>query len=32
MALSGLDVINAKQLLDDSKGNLRTALIKVKSD
>ena len=32
IALSGLDVINAKQLLDDSKGNLRTALIKVKSD
>lgn len=32
IAMSGLDVINAKQLLDDSKGNLRTALIKVKSD
>ena len=32
IALSGLDVINAKQLLHDSKGNLRTALIKVKSD
>ena len=32
IALSGLDVIYAKQLLDDSKGNLRTALIKVKSD
>ncbi len=32
IALSGLDVIDAKQLLDDSKGNLRTALINVKSD
>ncbi len=32
IALSGLDVIKAKQLLDDSNGNLRTALIKVKSD
>ena len=32
IALSGLDVINAKKLLDDSKGNLRTALINVKSD
>ena len=32
IALSGLDVIDAKQLLDDSKDNLRTALIKVKSD
>ena len=30
IALSGLDVIEAKQLLDDSKGNLRSALIKVK--
>ena len=30
IALSGMDVIDAKQLLNDSKGNLRTALIKVK--
>jgi len=32
IALSGLDVIEAKKLLDDSQGNLRTALIKVKID
>ena len=32
IALSGLDVIEAKQLLNDSKGNLRTALITVMSD
>jgi len=32
IALSGLDVIEAKQLLDDSHGNLRTALIKAKSN
>ena len=31
IALTDLDVIEAKQLLDDSHGNLRTALIKVKS-
>ena len=30
IALSGLDVIEARQLLNDSKGNLRTALIAVK--
>ena len=30
IALSGMDVIDAKQLLNDSKGNLRTALIRVK--
>ena len=29
IALSGMDVIDAKQLLKDSKGNLRTALIRV---
>ena len=28
IALSGLDVINAKKILDDSQGNLRTALSK----
>ena len=28
-ALSGLDVVNAKEILDDSQGNLRKALIKV---
>ena len=32
IALSGLDVIVAKRLLNDSKGNLRNALIKIKSD
>ncbi len=32
IALSGMDVIEAKQLLNESKGNLRKALIKVKSD
>ncbi|WP_269610304.1 N-acetylmuramic acid 6-phosphate etherase [Prochlorococcus marinus] len=32
IAMSGMDVIEAKQLLSDSNGNLRTALIKVKSD
>ena len=32
IALSGMDVISAKQLLDDSQGNLRTALINVKTD
>jgi len=32
IALSGMDVIQAKQLLNDSQGNLRTALITVKSD
>ena len=30
--LSGMDVIDAKQLLKDSKDNLRTALIKVKDN
>ena len=30
IALSGMDVIDAKQLLNDSKGNLRAALIRVK--
>ena len=29
IALSGLDVVNAKEILDDSQGNLRKALIKV---
>ena len=29
IALSGLDVIEARQLLNDSKDNLRTALITV---
>ena len=32
IALSGLDVIEAKQLLNDSKGNLRTALITFNRD
>ncbi len=32
IALSGMDVIEANQLLNDSNGNLRTALIAVKSD
>ena len=32
IALTGMDVIEAKQLLDDSKGNLRTALITLKCD
>ncbi len=32
IALTGMDVIEAKQLLDDSNGNLRTALIKFKFD
>ena len=32
IALSGMDVIDAKQLLKDSKGNLRTALIKIKDN
>ena len=32
MALSGMDIIDAKQLLNDSKGNLRTALISVKDN
>ena len=32
IALTGMDVVEAKQLLDDSKGNLRTALISIKSD
>ena len=31
IALSGIDVVDAKRLLDDSQGNLRTALVKVKS-
>ena len=31
MAISNLDIIKAKQLLDDSRGNLRTALSKVES-
>ena len=31
IALSGIDVVDAKRLLDDSQGNLRTALLKVKS-
>ncbi len=31
IALTGMDVIEAKQLLNDSEGNLRTALITVKS-
>ena len=29
VALSGMDVMDAKQLLNDSNGNLRAALIKV---
>ncbi len=32
IALSGLDVIDARQLLEESNGNLRTALIKFKGD
>ena len=32
IALTGMDVVEAKQLLDDSKGNLRTALITFKCD
>ncbi len=32
IALTGMDVFEAKQLLDDSKGNLRTALITFKCD
>jgi N-acetylmuramic acid 6-phosphate etherase len=32
IALSGMDVLDAKQLLNDSKGNLRTALISVKDN
>ena len=32
IALTGMDVVDAKQLLDDSKGNLRTALITLKCD
>ena len=32
IALTGMDVFEAKQLLDDSKGNLRTALITLKCD
>ncbi len=32
IALSGLDIINAKKILDDSQGNLRTALSKVCCD
>ena len=32
IALSGLDVIDAKQLLEASKGNLRSALTKIKSE
>ena len=32
IALSGMDVIDAKQLLDDSQGNLRSALIKIKGE
>ena len=31
IVLSGMDISEAKQLLEDSHGNLRTALIKVKS-
>ncbi len=30
IALSGMDVVEAKQLLNDSNGNLRTALVKIK--
>ena len=30
IALSGMDIIEAKQLLNDSKGNLRTALLNAK--
>ena len=32
IALTGMDVVEAKQLLDDSTGNLRTALITLKCD
>ncbi len=32
IALTGMDVVEANQLLDDSKGNLRTALISIKCD
>ena len=32
IALTGMDVVEAKQLLDDSKGNLRTALITLECD
>ena len=32
IALTGMDVVEAKQLLDDSMGNLRTALITLKCD
>ena len=32
IALTGMDVVEAKQLLDHSKGNLRTALITCKCD
>ena len=32
IALSGLDVINAKKLLNESQGNLRSALTKVCCD
>ena len=32
IALTGMDVVEAKQLLDNSKGNLRTALITLKCD
>ena len=32
IALTGMNVVEAKQLLDDSKGNLRTALITLKCD
>ena len=32
IALSGMDVINAKKILDESQGNLRTALSKVCCD
>jgi len=32
IALSGLDVVEAKQLLNDSQGNLRAALINFESD
>ena len=31
IALSGIDVVDAKRLLDESHGNLRTALVNVKS-
>ena len=32
IALTGMDVVEAKQVLDDSKGNLRTALITFRCD